>query len=79
MNYDLNKHYFLLHMLLIHLLFYFKIEEVDMNKHLTEIPFGAYQLSLVILNNALLKKDFSSNAVAILSSDVYENVRVHLY
>lgn len=61
-------------MLLIHFLFYCKIEEVDMNEHLTDIPFGAYQLVLVILNNASLRKDFSSNAVTIFSSDTYKNV-----
>jgi hypothetical protein len=61
-------------MLLIHFLFYFKIEEVDMNEHLTEIPFSANQLALVILNNAPLRKEFSHNAVTIFSSDLYKNV-----
>ncbi|XP_025409710.1 condensin-2 complex subunit G2-like isoform X2 [Sipha flava] len=50
-----------------------EIEEVDMNEHLTEIPFSANQLALVILNNAPLRKEFSHNAVTIFSSDLYKN------
>lgn len=66
--------YYLYYISLFNFLFYLKIEEVDMIEHLTEIPFGAYQLILVILNNAQLRKEFSSNALAIFSSNAYKNV-----
>lgn len=56
----------------------FQIDEVDVNEQLTEMPFAAYQLTAMILNNEQLRKHFSSNAVKIFSSDMYKNVIVLL-
>lgn len=38
------------------------------------MPFASYQLAAVVLNNAKLRKHFSSNAVVIFSSNVFKNV-----
>lgn len=38
------------------------------------MPFAAYQLSTVILNNVQLRKHFSSNAIEIFSSHIFKNV-----
>ncbi|KAL4131307.1 hypothetical protein QTP88_008640 [Uroleucon formosanum] len=50
-----------------------EIDEIDLNEHLTEMPFASYQLASVVLNNAKLRKHFSSNAVEIFSSNVFKN------
>lgn len=50
-----------------------EIDEIDLNEHLTEMPFASYQLAAVVLNNAKLRKHFSSNAVVIFSSNVFKN------
>lgn len=43
------------------------------------MPFAAYQLTAMILNNEKLRKHFSSNAVNIFSSDMYKNVLILSY
>lgn len=40
------------------------------------MPFASYQLASVVLNNAKLRKHFSSNAVEIFSSNVFKNVTI---
>ncbi|XP_050543998.1 condensin-2 complex subunit G2-like [Daktulosphaira vitifoliae] len=50
-----------------------EIDHIDLNEQLTELPFAAYQLAFVILNNLLFRKYFSSNAVEIFSSSIYKN------
>lgn len=40
------------------------------------MPFASYQLSALVLSNAKLRKHFSSNAVAIFSSNVFKNVTI---
>lgn len=56
--------------------FSFQIDEIDLNEQLTEMPFASYQLLALILSNAKLRKHFSSNAVAIFSSNVFKNVTI---
>lgn len=43
------------------------------------MPFASYQLTAVILNNAKLRKHFSSSAVEIFSSNAFKNVTVKIY
>jgi len=40
------------------------------------MPFASYQLAAVVLNNAKLRKHFSSNAVVIFSSNIFKNVTI---
>jgi len=42
------------------------------------MPFASYQLSALVLSNAKLRKHFSSNAVAIFSSNVFKNVTIEI-
>lgn len=45
---------------------------------MTEISFSANQLTTMILNNAQLRKHFSSNAVELFSSIEYSKVKINL-
>ncbi|XP_050420549.1 condensin-2 complex subunit G2-like [Adelges cooleyi] len=49
-----------------------EIDQLDLNERLTELPFAAYQLAIIILNNTMLRKYFSLNAVDIFSSNIYK-------
>ncbi|XP_050529448.1 uncharacterized protein LOC126899015 isoform X2 [Daktulosphaira vitifoliae] len=72
---DFKRIFYLLIETIIHIIAFEirEIDEIDTNEQLTDIPFAAYQLATVILNNVQLRKYFSMNLVDIFASNAYKN------